>query len=231
MKQKIVVLTGAGISAESGIQTFRGAGGLWNGYNVMEVASIDGWHKNPKLVLDFYNLRRADAANAQPNLAHTELACLEQKYDVTIITQNVDDLHERGGSTKVIHLHGKLREARSTQNDKLVYDIGDKPIDLGDICEMGSQLRPNIVWFGEMVPMMEIAAQEVSQADIFMIVGTSLLVYPAASLVHYAPKTAQKYIIDIAPDEREMKRIPNMHVIANKASLGVSQVVEQLMNS
>jgi NAD-dependent deacetylase len=117
MKQKIVVLTGAGISAESGIQTFRGAGGLWNGYNVMEVASIDGWHKNPKLVLDFYNLRRADAANAQPNLAHTELARLEQKYDVTIITQNVDDLHERGGSTKVIHLHGKLREARSTQND------------------------------------------------------------------------------------------------------------------
>lgn len=231
MKQKIVVLTGAGISAESGIQTFRGAGGLWNGYNVMEVASIEGWHKNPKLVLDFYNLRRTDAANAQPNLAHTELARLEQKYDVTIVTQNVDDLHERGGSTKVIHLHGKLREARSTQNEQLVYDIGANAIELGDICEMGSQLRPNIVWFGEMVPLMETASHEVSQADIFIIVGTSLLVYPAASLVHYAPKTAQKYIIDIAPDQREMNRIPNMHVIANKASAGVSQVVEQLMNS
>lgn len=229
MKQKIVVLTGAGISAESGIQTFRGSGGLWNGYNVMEVASIDGWYKNPEKVLEFYNMRRKDAANAQPNLAHTELARLEQKYDVTIVTQNVDDLHERAGSTKVMHLHGKLREARSTKDEKLVYDIGDSPINLGDICEMGEQLRPNIVWFGEMVPMMETASEEVSTSDIFIIVGTSLLIYPAASLVNYAPRSSQKYIVDINPDQQHMNRIPNMHVIANKASIGVSQLVAQLM--
>jgi NAD-dependent deacetylase len=185
MKKKIVVLSGAGISAESGIATFRDSNGLWEGHNVMDVASPEGWQKNPKLVLDFYNERRKNGLTAQPNAGHLALVKLEEKYDVVIITQNVDNLHERAGSTHVIHLHGELFKSRSTADENLVYDIQGWELKLEDVCEKGSQLRPHIVWFGEMVPMIEKAIIEASLADIFIVVGTSLLVYPAAGLIDY----------------------------------------------
>jgi len=196
MKQKLVVLTGAGISAESGIQTFRGADGLWEGHDIMEVASPQGYAKNPALVLDFYNKRRAQLAEVKPNKAHQLLGELEQHFDVHIITQNVDDLHERGGSTKVLHLHGELKKVRSSVDENLISDIGTKPINVGDLCEKGSQLRPHIVWFGEAVPAMDEAMAITATADYFVVVGTSLQVYPAASLLYYVKDAVPKYIID-----------------------------------
>ncbi|MFN3667118.1 MAG: Sir2 family NAD-dependent protein deacetylase, partial [Sediminibacterium sp.] len=186
IKPKLVVLTGAGISAESGIKTFRDSDGLWEGHDIYEVASPRGWRKNPALVLDFYNLRRRDVANVVPNGAHAGLAALEKDFDVHIITQNIDDLHERGGSTKVLHLHGEIFKMRSENDESLIYDIrGD--INLGDTAEDGHQLRPYIVWFEEPVPMITEAARITSQADIFVVIGTSLVVYPAAGLLDIAP--------------------------------------------
>ncbi|MBC9933374.1 SIR2 family NAD-dependent protein deacylase [Chitinophaga qingshengii] len=195
MKPRLVVLTGAGISAESGLRTFRDTDGLWEGYDVYEVASPKGWEKNPGLVLDFYNSRRRDVKNAHPNAAHTGLARLEEKYDVRVITQNIDDLHERGGSSRVLHLHGEIFKMRSVKNEEAIFDIQDD-IRLGDLAEDGGQLRPHIVWFGEAVPMIEQAVREVMWADIFVVIGTSLQVYPAASLLNYVRPETAIYLID-----------------------------------
>ena len=193
--KKLVVLTGAGISAESGIKTFRDSDGLWEGYDINEVANPRGWRKNPALVLDFYNLRRKNVLEARPNAAHTGLADLEKDFDVTIITQNIDDLHERGGSSKVLHLHGEILKMRSEKNQAMVYPVlGD--IQLGDLAEDGSQLRPHIVWFEEPVPLIEEAAALVAEADIVAVIGTSLVVYPAAGLITFADYMVPKFIID-----------------------------------
>lgn len=194
-RKKLVVLTGAGISAESGLKTFRDGDGLWEGYNIEDVATPRAWKKNPQLVLDFYNFRRKNVLDASPNAAHIGLAELEKHYDVHIITQNIDDLHERAGSTNVLHLHGEILKMRSERNEQLVYDIrGD--IKLHDKAEDGAQLRPHIVWFEEAVPMIEVAIPIVYGADIFVVVGTSLVVYPAAGLVNYTAFDVPKYIID-----------------------------------
>ena len=227
---KIAVITGAGVSAESGISTFRDAGGLWEGHDVMEVASPEGWAKDRALVLDFYNQRRAQLFKVQPNDAHKALAKLEEKHEVVVITQNVDDLHERGGSTRVVHLHGELRKVRSTLDESLIYDW-DKDVKLGDKCEKGAQLRPHIVWFGEQVPMITVASEEVSTADIVIIVGTSMQVYPAAGLVHYARANAQIYYIDPRPTiNHELDLRQNLVVIAENASRGVPDLVEELLD-
>ena len=225
-KKKLVVLSGAGISAESGLKTFRDSDGLWEGYNVYEVATPRGFKANPQLVLDFYNIRRKDVATAMPNDAHKGLAALEQYFDVTIITQNIDDLHERAGSTNVVHLHGEIFKMRSVQDYDTIYDIrGD--INLGDTAPDGGQLRPHIVWFEEQVPMLETAVDIVSMADIFVVVGTSLQVYPAAGLVYYAPKDIPIYIID--------KKIPHTSIrsrittIEMGAGEGVKELTQKLM--
>lgn len=226
MKKKLVVLTGAGISAESGIATFRDADGLWEGHDVMEVASPQGWHKNPELVLDFYNQRRKNAHTAQPNQAHTLLAALEADFDVTVITQNVDNLHEKAGSTNVLHLHGKLFECRSTLDPTLVYEMEGWELKLGDKCERGSQLRPNIVWFGEPVLMMEQAMQHTLQADIFLVVGTSLVVYPAAGLVDLVQDDTPIFVVD--PNLPPMRQRANVQRFQEKASTGMLKVAELL---
>jgi NAD-dependent deacetylase len=226
-KKKIVVLSGAGISAESGIATFRDANGLWEGHDVMEVASPEGWRRNPALVLDFYNQRRKTGLSAQPNAGHLALARLEEAFEVVIVTQNVDNLHERAGSTRVIHLHGELFKSRSTADDSLVYDIDGWELKVGDCCAKGSQLRPHIVWFGEMVPLMETAAAEAASADIFIVVGTSLQVYPAAGLIHYVPDEVPKYVID--PHLPPVARLPNLYLIEDKASTGVAGLADQLL--
>lgn len=195
MKKKLVVLTGAGISAESGLKTFRDSDGLWEGYNIEDVATPRAWKSNPKLVLDFYNQRRREVLKAIPNKAHTGLAAMENDFDVHIITQNIDDLHERGGSSKVLHLHGEIFKMRSEYDESLISEIkGD--IQIGDKAKDGKQLRPHIVWFEEPVPMIEKAISIAVTADIFVVVGTSLVVYPAAGLVNYAPRFAPKYIVD-----------------------------------
>lgn len=225
-KKKLVVLSGAGISAESGIATFRDANGLWEGHDVMEVASPQGWRKNPELVLDFYNQRRKNAHSVQPNQGHKLLAELEQDFDVRIITQNVDDLHERAGSTHVLHLHGKLFESRSTLDPKLIYPIAGWELNLGDKCARGSQLRPNIVWFGEPVPMMEEAMKETFRADIFLVVGTSLVVYPAAGLVDLVPDEAPILVVD--PNLPYLRQRPNLHLFEEKASTGMEKVAALL---
>lgn len=226
-KKHIIVLSGAGISAESGLKTFRDSDGLWMGYNVEDVATPRAFKKNPQLVLDFYNQRRKDVAAAQPNAAHIGLAELEKDFDVTIITQNIDDLHERGGSTKVLHLHGEIFKMRSVDDDNTVYEIkGD--INIGDKDENGSQLRPYIVWFEEPVPMMEKAIALLYDCDYFVVIGTSLQVYPAASLLHYAPPLLPKYIID--------KKIPaidnytNLHIIEKPATEGVEELKKILLS-
>lgn len=195
-KKHLVVLSGAGISAESGIKTFRDSGGLWEGHDVMEVASPEGWRRNRGLVQDFYNQRRKQLLECEPNQAHKILAELEKEYKVSIITQNVDDLHERAGSSNVIHLHGELKKAQSTMDPSLVYDLDHWEIKEGDKCERGSQLRPFIVWFGEQVPMMEEAMGIASTADIFVVIGTSLQVYPAAGLVDFVPANCKVFLID-----------------------------------
>ena len=221
---KIVVLTGAGISAESGIKTFRDSNGLWEGHDVMEVASPQGWSKNRKLVLEFYNQRRKQALTAQPNEGHLALAALEKEHDVTIITQNVDDLHEKAGSKNVVHLHGELFKSRSTLDESLIYEMDGWALNEGDLCEKGSQLRPHIVWFGEMVPMIETAAEIVSTADAFMVVGTSLVVYPAASLIDFAPDGVPKVIVD--PHIPDVRPSANLHFIPEPATSGVAKAIK-----
>ncbi|MEM6524832.1 MAG: NAD-dependent deacylase [Bacteroidota bacterium] len=224
--KNLVVLSGAGVSQESGIATFRDADGLWEGHDVMEVASPEGWSKDPELVLDFYNQRRKAALKAKPNRAHHLIAELEAYYNVTVITQNVDHLHEDGGSNNVIHLHGKLFESRSTLDENLIYTIEGWELKIGDCCELGSQLRPNIVWFGEMVPMMQVAAEIASNADIFIIVGTSLMVYPAAGLIDYVPEDTPKYLID--PNTPGLPTHYNLKIIQEKATSGMEQVWSDL---
>ncbi len=228
-KTKIAVLTGAGISAESGLSTFRDSGGLWEGHNVYDVASPEGWKRNKNLVLDFYNQRRRQLMKAIPNDAHIALSCLEKKFEVTIVTQNVDDLHERGGSTNVIHLHGELNKARSTIDDSLIYELNGKDILPGDTCEMGSQLRPHIVWFGEMVPAMEQAVSAVTMADILIVIGTSLVVYPAAGLLEFSDPRIPKYLIDPKKPEGFFS-YPNLEFIQEKASKGTRELVSRLMD-
>jgi len=221
MKKKLVVLTGAGISAESGLKTFRDSDGLWEGYDINEVATATAWKKNPQLVLEFYNMRRKNVKDAKPNAAHFALAELENDFDVHIITQNIDDLHERAGSSKITHLHGEILKMRSEHNEELIYAV-DEEIKFGDKAEDGAQLRPHIVWFEEPVPMIEEAIAIAKQAEIFLIVGTSLVVYPAAGLVNYVPWPIPKFIVD--------KKIPytsslyNLTAIEKPASEGMKEV-------
>ncbi|GAA3516709.1 NAD-dependent deacylase [Aquimarina addita] len=224
--KKVVVLTGAGISAESGIRTFRDADGLWEGHDIMEVASPIGWKNDPLLVLDFYNKRRRQLLDVQPNKAHSALVELEKTHQVTIITQNVDDLHERAGSSHVLHLHGELLKVRSQFDEQLVLDWKTDLIE-GDFCEHNHQLRPHIVWFGEEVPMLEPAIEITQQADILLIIGTSMQVYPAAGLLQYAQSSTPIFFIDpnpaIAPSDQ-------LTVVSEKATTGVPKVVDQLIN-
>jgi NAD-dependent deacetylase len=222
---KIAVLTGAGISAESGLKTFRDSNGLWEGHDVMEVATPQGFANNPELVLEFYNQRRRQLQEVKPNAAHKALANLEKKHEVTVITQNVDDLHERAGSTNVVHLHGELLKVRSTFDENLVMDWKDDLI-LGDFCEHNSQLRPHIVWFGEAVPMLDIAIQFVEEAEILLIIGTSMQVYPAASLIQYAAPNAKAYFVDPNPSITSSRQLK---VIAEKATTGVPKVIEEIL--
>ena len=224
MKKHIVVLTGAGMSAESGIKTFRDADGLWEGHDVMEVATPEGFAANPELVLDFYNQRRRQLFEVEPNTAHYNLAELENDFKVTIITQNVDDLHERAGSTKVTHLHGELLKARSSY-DKTNIKPCTTDINLGDLDANGHQMRPHIVWFGEDVPMLDNAIKICETADVLMIIGTSMQVYPAASLMHYVPENTPTYFIDPRPNMESNK---NLTVIAEPATVGVPKVIEIL---
>ena len=225
-KKKLVVLTGAGISAESGLRTFRDSDGLWEGYNVTDVATPRAWRKDPALVLQFYNERRRNVLEAMPNAAHKGLAALEKDFDVTIITQNIDDLHERGGSTNIIHLHGEILKMRSENNDSLIYPI-TSDIKIGDLAADGAQLRPHIVWFEEPVPLIEMAAAIAYEADIFVVVGTSLVVYPAAGLLNYVQESVPKFIID--------KKIPytsrqqNLTVIEMPATEGIVELQRQLI--
>ena len=225
-KKELVVLTGAGISAESGLKTFRDSDGLWEGYDIEEVATATAWRRNQALVLQFYNERRQNVRLAQPNAAHQTLASLEKHFNVTIITQNIDDLHERSGSTKILHLHGEILKMRSAENEDLIYPIeGD--IKLGDKAEDGSQLRPHIVWFEEPVPMIEPAARLVRQADIFVVIGTSLVVYPAAGLVNYASPFVPKFIVDrVIPYTASL---PNLIVIEKPATEGVVELKKLLL--
>ncbi|MFO8001871.1 MAG: NAD-dependent deacylase [Marinilabilia sp.] len=225
--KKLVVLSGAGVSAESGIKTFRDMGGLWEQYDVTEVASPEAWANNRKLVLDFYNQRRKQLFEASPNAAHYGLAELEKHFDVHVITQNVDDLHERAGSRKVLHLHGELKKARSTADPSLVYDLDHWELKEGDVCEKGSQLRPHIVWFGEPVTAIEEAAGIAESAEIFVVVGTSLSVYPAAGLLQFVRDGVPVYIID--PGSPKYEESPEVHVIREKASVGVEKLRRQLL--
>mgnify|MGYP001308193469 CR=1 FL=1 len=226
--KRVVVFTGAGISAESGISTFRDSGGLWEKYDISQVATPEAFYANPKLVIDFYNARRKQVLEAKPNEAHKALVKLEEKFHVQIITQNIDDLHERAGSKNVMHLHGEIRKVRSTRFPELVYELesAEQPYDA--VCERGFPLRPHIVWFGEMVPLMELAVEHVASADIFIIIGTSLEVYPAASLIHYAESSIPKFYID--PKARAVDKLPNLTLITEKAGTGVPSLVEQLLS-
>jgi NAD-dependent deacetylase len=222
--KKLVVLTGSGISAESGIKTFRDSGGLWENYDVMQVASIDGWQLDKELVLQFYNERRAQLEKAVPNAGHSGLVELEEFFDVHIITQNVDNLHEKAGSKNILHLHGELTKVRSTGDESLIYDIRYKSIVIGDT---GYQLRPHIVWFGEAVPAIEEAAEIVCRADIFVVIGTSLLVYPAAGLINYVPRNVPVYLIDPNPVNSPFDR--KIEYINEKAGKGVGILKEKLI--
>jgi NAD-dependent deacetylase len=223
-KLKMVVLTGAGISAESGLKTFRDSDGLWEGYNVYDVATPEAWCKDPVLVQDFYNQRRKAVLEAEPNNAHRLLADIEKYFDVHIITQNIDDLHERAGSAKVLHLHGEILKSQSTADPRLVYPVEGWELKMGDTCELGTQLRPFIVWFGEAVPKIEDAAAIASMADIFLVVGTSLVVYPAAGLIQYIGPEIPVYVID--PHEPEMRRTANVTFIKDKATTGMQTFID-----
>ena len=225
MKKKVVVLTGAGVSAESGISTFRDSDGLWEHYRVEDVATYDAYQRNPQLVLDFYNQRRRELFKAEPNEAHRQLVRLEEKYDVHIITQNIDNLHERAGSSQVLHLHGELTKGRSDRDENLIVEIGDREIHLGDKAPDGAQLRPHIVWFGEAVPNIEPAAELCEQADYFIVIGTSMAVYPAAGLIHYVPRGVPCYVVD--PKAVPISR--PVTIVQEKAGTGVKKVVDQLL--
>lgn len=226
--KRIVVLTGAGISAESGIRTFRDDNGLWEGHDIMEVASPEGWEKDKEKVLEFYNLRRKACLAAKPNKAHLKLAELEENYELTIITQNVDNLHEAAGSSKVIHLHGELFKSQSTLDPNIIYNMEGWELKLGDSCEMGSQLRPYIVWFGEPVPKMSEAIEAVAKADALIIIGTSMLVYPAAGLIDYAPEEILKIVIDLKIPHLSARK--GITCIEEKASTGVLKM-ENILKS
>lgn len=221
--KKIVVLTGAGVSAESGVSTFRDSDGLWENHDIMEVATPQGFENNPELVLEFYNQRRRQLKEVQPNAAHYFIKMLEDNNRVVVLTQNVDDLHERAGSESVLHLHGELRKARSVQDENLIVQWEDD-LNLGDLASDGAQLRPHIVWFGEMVPMMEKAIEEVSDADVLIVIGTSLMVYPAASLLHYLPEDKPIYLIDPNWEENKDLGLGNLTVIKKKATEGVNEI-------
>ncbi len=223
--KRLVILSGAGMSAESGIRTFRDMNGLWEEYDVMEVASIEAWYKNPELLLHFYNDRRKQMIESKPNQGHLLLAELEKNFDVQIITQNVDDLHERAGSTHVLHLHGELTKARSTLDPSLIYLLDNPEMKMGDKCEKGSQLRPHIVWFGEEVPAMTEAIPIVESADYICVIGTSLNVYPAAGLINYAPANAPLYLIDPNPPASLPRKV---EVIAKGAGEGVVELIHRL---
>lgn len=226
MKKHLVILSGAGMSQESGIRTFRDMGGLWEEYDVMEVATPEAWHKNPELVMKFYNDRRKQLYECSPNAGHTGLAELERFFDVDIITQNIDDLHEQAGSSRVLHLHGELKKARSSVDESLIYDIDGWELKFGQLCARGSQLRPHIVWFGEAVPAMEQAIPIVEKADILVVIGTSLNVYPAAGLVNYTKRDTPIYLID---PERPSVFIRNVTFIQEKAGKGVELLKELLI--
>lgn len=227
--QKIVVLTGAGMSADSGLKTFRDSDGLWEGHDIQEVATPHAWEKDKQLVLDFYNERRKQAYTVDPNAGHRALAKLEKAYDVTIITQNVDALHEQAGSTHVVHLHGELSKVRSEEDRSLIYDIGGEAIELGDTADDGAQLRPHVVWFGEPVPQMEKASQVVPQADILIVIGTSLVVYPAAGLVDLASAEIPKFIID--PANPELTDYTGWKHIQKTAAEGTPALVSELLST
>ncbi len=228
-KKHIVIFSGAGISAESGISTFRDNGGLWDKYDVKEVATPEAWRNNPKLVLQFYNERRKQVLESSPNAAHKALVLLEKKFEVTIITQNVDDLHERAGSKNVVHLHGEIRKSRSTYDANLVFAIKGWELNPGDRCPQGSQLRPHIVWFGEMVPEMTRAQEIISTADVVITVGTSLNVYPAAGLVHIAPKTSQLFVVD--PNDVTIDDLQNVIYYKEKAGVAIPVIVKNLLEN
>ena len=226
--KKLVVLTGAGMSAESGLRTFREMGGLWEEHDVYEVASPGGWHRDRAMVLRFYNERRKQLLEVGPNKGHLGLVELERYFEVWIVTQNVDDLHERAGSSRILHLHGELRKSRSTEDPSLVYDIEGWKLEEGDLCEKGFQLRPHVVWFGEAVPAIEEAAGVVSTADIFVIIGTSMNVYPAAGLINYVPGTVPIYVID--PNEVSIAGHPRIRVIQKNAGEGVQLLTKEIVN-
>lgn len=226
-KEKIIVFTGAGISAESGLGTFRDNGGLWEKFNIEEVATPEAWHKNPEMVTEFYNMRRKQCYEAKPNAAHFAIAKLEEKYDVEVITQNIDDLHERAGSSKVVHLHGEINKVKSSgpKAEKEYFVQKDWEVKIGDKCAEGYQMRPHVVWFGEAVPMIDEAISRINDADIVIVIGTSLNVYPAAGILNYAPHNAKYYLID--PSEVSVPSYFN--VIRSSASKGVPELVEKLM--
>jgi NAD-dependent deacetylase len=224
--KKLVILSGAGMSSESGIKTFRDSGGLWEEYEISEVATPEAWDRNMNLVLRFYNQRRRELEKCVPNAGHIGIAALEKHFDVHVITQNIDDLHERAGSTKIIHLHGELTKARSTTDSSLIYDIGYNDINPGDNCAKGSQLRPHIVWFGEAVPMMDKAIRITETADIFVVIGSSLNVYPAAGLINYAPDDASLWLID--PKEVTAPVSRKVNVIRSGASEGVALLSKKI---
>lgn len=222
--KKLIVLTGAGMSQESGIKTFRDSDGLWNNHRIEEVATPEAWEQNPLLVLDFYNLRRRELYEVSPNEAHVALAKLESQFEVQIITQNIDDLHEQAGSSRVLHLHGELKKVRSSIDPTLVYTLNGWELKMGDLCEKGSQLRPHIVWFGEPVPNIMLATTMVKQADIFLVIGTSLQVYPAAGLMQFVPNNVPKYFIDPAAAPQHF--VQNLTVIKDKATVGMQKFIE-----
>jgi NAD-dependent deacetylase len=229
MKKKIIILTGAGISAESGLNTFRDADGLWEGYNIEDVATPEAWRKNPELVQQFYNDRRKSVMEAKPNPAHLALAKLDEKFDTLIITQNIDDLHEKAGSKAIIHLHGEIVYARSSKNAALLYKMENYEIKTGDLCELGSQLRPHVVWFGEDVPMITKAMHEMPKADIVILIGSSLAVYPAAGLLEFVRPEVPIYVVDpkIPPVNLQNKLIK----IQEKASKAVPMLVNKLLEN
>ncbi len=226
-KKHLVIFSGAGMSAESGIKTFRDSGGLWEEFRVEDVATLEAWEKNPTLVTEFYNQRRKQVMEAKPNEAHLIIAELQKHFDVTIITQNVDDLHERAGSKKVVHLHGEIMKSQSSVDPSLIYDLKKWEIKMGDTCELGSQIRPYIVWFGELVPMMEPAIELVGKADLLTVIGTSLNVYPAAGLVNYTPGNISKWLVD--PGDFNLEHISNIEHIKETAVSGMKKLRERLL--
>lgn len=223
---RIVILSGAGVSAESGISTFRDKGGLWEQHSIYEIATPEAWRKNPSLVLDFYNQRRKQLLEVEPNAAHFFIADLQEHFKVKVVTQNIDDLHERAGSEDVLHLHGELRKSQSSEDGALVYDIEGWELRPGDLCELGSQLRPDVVWFGEAVPMIDAAAKEVSEADLLIVIGTSLNVYPAAGLLHViSPGTP---VLAVDPADLDLHAFGNIRHIREKASTGMAMLYKEL---